>query len=82
MQHPAERIIVRKARLILRHLTKLAVQPLDNIRHVYDGACAINRLLLSFTILLLRIYNCNSNNSCGAACIFLVSLVIISYFRS
>ncbi len=36
IQHPAERIIIGKARFILRHLPKLAVQPFNNVRRVYD----------------------------------------------
>ena len=36
VQHPPQRIIVGKRRLVLRNLPELAVQPLNDVRRVYD----------------------------------------------
>ena len=36
VKHPAQGIIVGKAGFVLRDLTELAVEALDNIRRVYD----------------------------------------------
>ena len=36
IQHPTQRIIIGERRLVLRDLTKLTVQALDDVRRVYD----------------------------------------------
>ena len=38
IQHPAQRIIVGKGRLVLRDLSELTVQALNDICRVYDPA--------------------------------------------
>ena len=36
IQHPAQGVVVREGRLVLRNLPELAVQALDDVRRVYD----------------------------------------------
>ena len=36
VQHPTQRIVIGKRRLVLRDLTELTVQALDDVRRVYD----------------------------------------------
>ena len=36
IQHPTQRIIIGERRLVLRDLTKLTIQTLDDVRRVYD----------------------------------------------
>ena len=36
IEHPAQRIVIGKARLVLRYLPELPVKPFDDVRRVYD----------------------------------------------
>ena len=36
IQHPAQGVVIREGRLVLRDLPELAVQALDDVRRVYD----------------------------------------------
>jgi hypothetical protein len=36
IEHPAQRVVIGEGRLVLGDLTELPVQPLDDVRRVYD----------------------------------------------